>query len=262
MVNKYQLHCRIAPDDFNEDWALFFESNYLVPEIYLRKHDLRSKSPDSFAKIEEWIRKSDFKPTLHAPLINDDPILFDAIAKKESFRLADQIIDLAGRFNPQIIVCHPIFEKYRLGEKMYLKWIDDNLSFFDRLLKGVKSLNTIISVENIFEEKPNFLQDLFKGLSAERFMFCFDIGHFNRYSKVNLTTWFDMLGYKICELHVHDNYGKHDDHLPAGEGNFPFKKLMKLLNNINKKIVLTIEPLTKSDAKRAVVGTRKIFEIT
>lgn len=261
MMSKYQLHCRIAPDDFNQDWVEFFEKNGLVPEIYLRKHGLQTKPHRSFAKIDEWIKRGKFKPTLHAPLVTDDPVLFDSIARKEAYELANQIIALANRFHPQIIVCHPVFEKFRRSKKMYSRWVEENVSFFDYLVKGVKSINAVVGIENIFEEKPNFLADLFENISSKRFMFCFDVGHYNRYSKASLAKWFKMLGDKICEIHVHDNFGRHDDHLPAGEGNFPFSKLIKFLDNINKNIVLTIEPLTKSDAKRAVVKTKKIFEI-
>src|SRR3989338_1693757 len=46
----------------------------------------------------------------------------------------------------------------------------------------------------------------------------------------------------IGHIHIDDNYGYHDDHLAAGEGNAPIREMVKLLKEKNYKGSLIIEP--------------------
>ena len=50
-----------------------------------------------------------------------------------------------------------------------------------------------------------------------------------------------MLGDRLGEIHIHDNDGTTDQHLPVGEGNFPFRELLALVRRKNLRPILTIE---------------------
>ena len=67
--------------------------------------------------------------------------------------------------------------------------------------------------------------------------------------------WVDSLGDHLGEIHLHDNHGTADEHLPVGEGTFPFKELMRLLS---------IEsPVSPDDLKRMNTSelTDQIYQV-
>jgi sugar phosphate isomerase/epimerase len=44
-------------------------------------------------------------------------------------------------------------------------------------------------------------------------------------------------------MHLHDNHGAFDDHLPIGSGSFPFRELKAFLKKAEMKdIIFTVEP--------------------
>ncbi len=261
MGASFCLHCRVSPRDFNGEWAAFFEKHKVVPEVYLDRHDLDSRSDTSIEQMAGWVAEKKLKPTLHAPYATNDPVLFDAVAKGQLRKVADLTIALARRFGAHSVVCHPVFEKYRTRKSDYPKWVDENIAYFDHLLAQTKNMGTTVAVENIFHERPDHLCDIMGGLSKERFRFCFDVGHFNRYYKVGISKWFKLLGERLSEVHLHDNFGKHDEHLPVGEGNFKFEKLLELLRPMDRQIVLTLEPLNREAAVRSLRNTLRIFGV-
>ena len=256
----YLLHCQISPDDFNESWAKFFKQSGLIPEVYLREKNLAEEVKKTVEKVVHWAAGMPSRPTLHAPWISADPVLFDAAIRKHWGNIIDRVIPITSHLQPRIIVCHPIFDKYRT-KKGHSKWIDENLRFFDYILRHTESLNNKIGIENIYDERPDSILELMERIGSERVAFCFDTGHFNKFSKVSLAKWFKVLGDRLCEIHVHDNFGKHDEHLPAGEGNFPFSEMVRLLADMDRELIMTIETPTMEDTTLSLERLRKLLGI-
>lgn len=256
---NYTFHCRISPADFDADWAKFFVGNDLIPEIYLRDVNLEEYAEGAIDEIVCWVRGIASRPSLHAPLTSGDPNLFDAALRSRWRKVVDGVIPIAERVRPRIIVCHPVFDKYHSG-KARSKWVEENLAFFEYVLDRTRSLDVKIGVENVFDGKPDLIRELLESAGSERLVFCFDTGHFNRYSKVSLARWFRALGDKICEVHVHDNRGGHDDHMPAGNGSFPFPDFADRLGKLDGEILITIEPLAREMADLALDRARRIFK--
>lgn len=48
---------------------------------------------------------------------------------------------------------------------------------------------------------------------------------------MDLDEWLLPLKDKIREMHIHDNHGKSDEHLPLGRGIFPFRELKSFIKN-------------------------------
>lgn len=255
----YQFHCRIHPTHFDPEWAGFFDNNGLTPEIYLNGREVRGANTNKMPKeMASWLCSRTMRPSVHAPFETHDPVLLDAVARSNIEALIAEAITVARDFNAKAIVCHSVFEKYRMGQK-HSMWIEENLNFLDRFLVQSRKLDITLVVENVFDEEPQAILALLNEIASDRLLFCLDTGHFNRWSKVGLERWFKVLGRHLGEIHLHDNSGKHDEHLPPGEGTFPFGKLLKLLGPIEREIIITLEPLTKDTAVRALEGARRFF---
>jgi sugar phosphate isomerase/epimerase len=49
------------------------------------------------------------------------------------------------------------------------------------------------------------------------------------------------LGKYVGHLHLHDNFGQRDEHLPVGCGTFPFGELFEILRKIKAAPTVTLE---------------------
>ena len=69
--------------------------------------------------------------------------------------------------------------------------------------------------------------------------------------------WFITLGPFIKEVHLHDNCGKSDDHLPLGDGEIDFDLFFKLINRYGADPIFTIEPHEVDLLDRSLKACRK-----
>jgi sugar phosphate isomerase/epimerase len=60
-------------------------------------------------------------------------------------------------------------------------------------------------------------------------------------------------------MHVHDNRGKRDDHLPVGEGGINFRGVLLAVRDAGARPILTVEPHCKEHFSRSVAGLQAIL---
>lgn len=66
---------------------------------------------------------------------------------------------------------------------------------------------------------------------------------------------------KLEHIHIHDNHGEEDEHLPLGKGNIDFEQVAKWLKQINYDKTMTFEVFTsKEDATNSMVKFKKLLE--
>jgi sugar phosphate isomerase/epimerase len=59
---------------------------------------------------------------------------------------------------------------------------------------------------------------------------------------VPLEDWVGVLGPRLLEIHLHDNHGDADEHLPLGQGSIDFPGLFSFLEEKKVRPIYTIEP--------------------
>ncbi len=200
------------------------------------------KFPDSLLeKILAWKRSTGSRITVHAPFIDMTPGGADPLMRLATLTRLRQTSALAGALGADAIVVHPGYD-----EKRY--WMDGDgfiarsVEMWMSLLEITRDSGCVIALENIFEKKPEFLHRVVERVGSSRFGICFDAGHFNVFSKVPLAEWLDSLGGMIVALHLHNNYGEHDDHNGMASGTFDFDHLFARLGEMGVDPILTMEP--------------------
>ena len=165
-------------------------------------------------------------------------------------------LDLYSVLEPGVFVVHPGtfsdggFKKNKLVHQASLeKWgaeethrrVVENLRWFgDRAAeKGIR-----LAVENIyggrFYSQIDELIQLVEEVSRDNVGFCLDVGHAN-IDGVDIPSAVQRMGRKLYEIHLHDNDGKKDQHLPIGFGIVNWIEVIEALNSIRYPGAATFE---------------------
>ena len=134
--------------------------------------------------------------------------------------------------------------------------MENSLSTWQMLLADIQGTETILALENVYERDPKPLKHLLDALNSPKARFCFDTGHANVFGRVPPIFWIEALGDRLGEIHIHDNDGNMDEHLPVGEGNIPFRELFAKLRGQNLRPILTVESHSEKGLRRMLESLR------
>jgi sugar phosphate isomerase/epimerase len=209
-------------------------------EIYFHHWALQGLDKAKCIATAKILAGAGLKITFHAPFMDLRPGALDDKIRRTSIDRIKQVFDLAPYFHPVKIICHASFDEryYVFGDDL---WLESSVKTWTELIALAKDVKTIIALENIYEKNPEILRRLFDVLSSDSICFCFDTGHFNVFSHEPLSVWLKAMGKYLGHLHLHDNFGQRDEHLPVGHGTFPFLELFETLKKIKAKPTVTLE---------------------
>jgi len=210
-------------------------------EVYLDNHLVEEIDMGHVKELSKKLRGFKIPCTVHAPFMDLSPGGYDRSIRKITRDKLKKSAEVANLLGAQACVCHPGYDKWRFDGNEQL-WLNGSIETWEEVL-GEAGEEMPVVVENIFEETPATFTALFDYFREKNLWFCFDSGHFNLFSKVSLDDWLVPLKNRIREMHLHDNHGAFDDHLPIGSGSFPFLDLKVFLKQAAvKEIIFTVEP--------------------
>jgi len=216
------------------------------PEIGFNCHVLDSTPREEFLRVADILQEAGMCITFHAPFMDLRPGALDPRIRQVTIDRLNQVFDLVPYFKPKAVVCHPSFD-----ERYYVttgpRWLENSVSTWGAFSRAAKDMDTVIMLENVYESDPGYLEMILDQVNSPQLRFCLDTGHFNAFSKTALALWLERLGRYVGELHLHDNNGSSDDHLPVGKGSFPFSRLFAFLRERGMTPIVTIEPHTEKN---------------
>ncbi len=229
------------------------------PEIYLSAETLDALTPAEAEGTAESLRSAGIRSlSFHAPFRDVWPGAQDEEARRLSVRRISQAIALAPILHPVGIVVHGGYFGW-LFDFHAEEWLASARRSFGELAEAAEKAGTQLFVENVFDEAPDHLLRLREAVGSPRLHFCFDPGHAALFSQVPLHRWAEAFGEGIRLMHVHDNRGRRDDHLPVGEGTINFRGVLLAALDAGARPILTIEPHRKEHFARGVAGLREIL---
>jgi sugar phosphate isomerase/epimerase len=231
----------------------------LNPEIGLDATALENFNRDDFRKVAEKLRERGLVVTLHGPFIDLSPGSPDPQIRDLTRRRYEQVAELVPLFRPMTVVCHAGYEARRygfLGEA----WYQNSLKMWHWLAHRLNNEGTKLMLENVFEDDPEDLKTLFGNLDPEKVGFCLDVGHCSAFSSTPVENWIHCLGPYIGQLHLHDNFGRKDDHLCLGKGNIDFKGFFSLLmETLEGQPIVTLEPHREEDVRPTLAYLAEVW---
>ena len=223
-------------------------------EIYLENHLIEALRAPEAKELGNVLKGQGVECTVHAPFMDLSPGGYDREVRRITREKLKKAVEMATLLHAKGIVCHPGYDKWRFDRNEKL-WLDGSIETWTEVIREAKG-GPLVMVENIFEEQPSTLIELFGHFKDENLWFCFDSGHFNLFSSLSLEGWLVPLKDRIREMHLHDNHGGWDEHLPVGTGTFPFRELKAFLKG-SSDIIFTSEV---HDEDRAEESIKKLKE--
>ncbi len=250
LLNNIQVHIPLRLLLQREHRQLVLDRR-INPEISFDAFALDNLQKPAFLEVAKQLAGAGLKVTFHAPFMDLRPGSVDPKILRASRERLEQVFDLVPYFHPLTVVCHPSFdERYYISNRQV--WLENSIETWRHFLRLAEERETVITLENVYETSPDQLSGLFAAFSSPRLRFCFDTGHCHAFSRTPLEGWLEKLAPYLGQLHIHDNRGTGDDHLPIGEGTFPFRALFVLLGKLRLAPLVTLEAHSLDDLWKAL----------
>jgi len=235
-----------------EQYLPFVLKERINPEIGLDCFVLDRYSNEEFRKVARALCDAGLSITFHAPFYDLRPGALDHRIREVTIERLERVFELVPWFKPKSVVCHAAFdERYYISHEM--EWVENSKETWNRFVGLAEEMDTIVSLENVYEYTPEYLGLLLDAFSDNPHLaLCFDTGHCNAFSGTSMEAWMGSVGHHIGQIHLHDNNGSTDSHLPVGSGTFPFYDFFDLLRDRDRNPIITLEPHSEGDLWRSL----------
>ena len=191
--------------------------------------------PETDATVQAY-RETGLVHSVHGAFIDVNPASGDPEIRQLSRLRCEESCALAEALGASCVVFHcSCFPFLRGG---YLTQWAQQCGKYYRELADRYPLTFLI--ENCMDTDPEPLQRLMEAAACPEVGVCLDVGHAN-YSRTPITDWFAALQGHIRCLHLSDNRGLFDDHLPLGAGTVDWHSVSELCRHSGTVERVTLE---------------------
>jgi sugar phosphate isomerase/epimerase len=222
-------------------WEIVAEGRHNLPEI---EKDFRELTPSY-----------DLSFSVHAPMSDINIGSLNPRLREASLQELLAGLGTTHRLGLEVFTIHPGFMTPigMVSREKVRETVQRSLKRIDALAEdtGVK-----VALENMPRgpfsmcEAPSELLEMLDGTSMG---VCFDVGHANTMG--NIDAFLELIP-RFRNVHVHDNMGERDEHLPIGDGTVDFPTLLRRLRDYRGGMV--IESRGFEDA---VVSKRRLDQL-
>jgi sugar phosphate isomerase/epimerase len=230
----------------------------LAPEIAFKGPELDRLQPAQLAALAAQLTARGRRPTVHAPFFDLSPGAMEPLVRAVTLQRLTQALQAAASLGAHLMVLHPGYDRWRYPN-LATAWVEQAAETLTPLVAGAASCDCRLALENIYEETPDTLLALVERLDSPWFGHCFDIGHWRLFGTTSQADWLHAIAPRLLHLHLHDNHGKNDDHLPVGEGAIDFTPLLQRLPTLAQPLSITLEAHNPPDLHRSLANLRTLL---
>ncbi len=173
---------------------------------------------------------SGFKGTLslHGPFKEMVPSSMDRKVQALTKDRFSQALLLGKELGCELMVVHSCFNPLMKYSGYEEGWLENASHFWDDFLPFCEDNKMAVALENVWDLQPGVMLRLLRQYQLSTFGACLDTGHAHIFSELSLEHWIEELGGYLSHIHIHDNNGLEDEHLPPGQGNIDFSGLRRI----------------------------------
>ena len=196
------------------------------------------------AAISKSLKRHHLGVVCHLPTFLSTADLADGI-RQASLEEMLQSLEIAANLGAVKVVLHPSMV-FGMGGFVLDSVKEHALTFFSTMVDAAERLKITICLENMMPRnmlgvEPQYFEEIFEEFPSLKLTL--DTGHANMGDPggYRLKELVQRFGDRIGHIHVSDNRGIHDDHLPVGAGTVNFPALVRNLKKSGYNETLTLE---------------------
>jgi len=177
-------------------------------------------------------KKSNSKLLFHAPFNEIYPSSIDEDVRELAMKKLNRAFDISYNY---LDIKKMIVHSGYVNNVYFHQWfVEKSIIFWKRFMIN-KPNDFELCIENVFDDKSEYLSEIIDGINDERVGICIDIGHANVVSDKDVLSWIDEFGKRIKHVHLHNNYGVNDEHGEICDGNMDVEKLLIRLMKLSQE---------------------------
>ncbi len=248
-MNGTRFHVSVMLDRFDGGLAAARREGFL-PEIRMADVEhLRLLDAASLSRMRALLDEGGAGALVHGPYLGLDVASLNGHIAGYSAECLERGLAATAALGGSVMVVHtnysPFFSRAGLRD-----WMRNWSERMTAVAGSARTLGVRVALENVWERTPEELERLVDALPRGSVSVCLDTGHVAAFSRLPVSRWWDRLGDRVAALHLHDNDGLSDDHLPPGSGIFDFPALAAILEGAAEPPLMTLEV----DIARAAAG--------
>ena len=185
----------------------------------------------------------------HAPFAEISPCAIDPKVRALTAERYRDSIRAAGELGIKRLVIHGGYIPYVYFPESF---VAQSVLFWKEFLRDAPE-DIRIALENVMEPDPSMLVGIVREVDDERLGLCLDVGHANcETSDLAPEKWVRPMAPRLFHVHLHDNIGGRDLHLPLGQGNVPFETIINDVVSLAPEATFTIENMDAAPSVEAL----------
>jgi len=229
----------------------------ICPEIYFDAQTLEEYREDELLRCIESLKGAGLTYSLHAPFMDLAPGALDPKIRAVTAERLWATLKVAELIRPENVVFHPGYDRWRHGEYRR-EWLEMSIKTWRPLFEEARRVGIKVALENVFDEDPSLIREILQR-TGRWAGFCFDPAHHLLFGKVSIRQWLDAFKEDLIEVHIHDNRGEADDHLPPGDGLVDFDEVFAHLPK-RDDIIFTLEVHREEYVMRGMEALKGLLE--
>jgi sugar phosphate isomerase/epimerase len=216
---------------------------------------------DKILKLKNLLNSYDFKYFVHAPNIDTNLASVNPLIRRVFKKTILKAVIFAAELDAELLVSHVGRLSRDYPRKLVRKAMKNSTDSLRKINQLSNNLGIIFTIENdhksndyVLAGYPEQINFLIENVGCK---LTFDIGHANTIGKIEDFT--KLLDKFIVNVHLHDNNGREDEHLPIGKGSIDFMKVFKRMKDWGSEKPLIIECHSFAGLKESIDFMRQEF---
>jgi sugar phosphate isomerase/epimerase len=170
----------------------------------------------------------------------------------------DRTFDVVRELEPTTLVLHTNWKLDHEALGLNDVWLAECARFWRGEIRRYEEIGVTVVLENLLEPDPDLMIACCDRVASERFKLCLDVGHVNVFSELPHAEWIARMGERLHHVHLHDNDGGSDQHLPPGRGSVDFNSLFTALDRHVERVTVSLELEATAEVK--LESLRRVIE--
>jgi sugar phosphate isomerase/epimerase len=216
---------------------------------------------DKLLEIKNLSNSYDFRYFVHAPNIDTNLASINPLLRRASKKTVLKTGIFAAELDAELLVSHVGRLSRDYPRKLVRKAMKNAIGSLIGINQVSNDLGMIFAIENdhkssdyVLAGYPEQINFLVENVGCK---LTFDIGHANTVGKIEDFT--KLLDKFIVNVHLHDNNGREDEHLPTGKGSIDFVGLFERMKDWRSEKPLIIECHSLAGLKESLDFMRQEF---